>query len=129
LSAILLNRSKNREHTLTNICYLLHQSLEKWLKFYLTDNASGYERNHNLFKLLKAASEVDVRFEEILSRLDIEARATLKDNFASNDLRYAEIPPEIEIYISELLVALVEVRKWVKLSVKSSSAINREEVA
>ncbi|MDD5205078.1 MAG: HEPN domain-containing protein [Desulfobacterales bacterium] len=57
---------------LNNVCYLLHQAIEKWLKLLIEVRVgTSPQKNHDLFVLLSAIADLDPAFLSI--RDEIEA--------------------------------------------------------
>lgn len=115
LVAVYLCRRKIGYPPRSTICYLLHQSIEKWLKAFLEINGIEFGKTHNLFILLKKAGEKDDFFIQLLRNLDSNAHIILGENFSSDNLRYGkEQLPNTEELVSILFPVTFKIRRIVK---------------
>jgi len=116
-TAVILCRKRQVYVPLMNICYFLHQSIEKWLKLFLSIKgilAKGDK--HHLDKLLQRAESLDSQFADVRSEIDAIDPQILGPNFASSTLRYGETLTEREIKsdIKALMKAAFKTRRLVK---------------
>jgi HEPN domain-containing protein len=112
--AVMLCRRKSGYMPLVNICYLLHQSIEKWLKVFLIIQSPAFkQKGHDLEYLFDKATEIKIQFEFIKSELTLVDPVILGPKFPS-DLRYNETSPEIEDYIQALMRAVFKTRRLIK---------------
>jgi len=86
--ALFLVRHARGYLPLNNICYLLHQSLEKWLKIYLAMNGSEFEFTHDLGYLLNVATRLDLSFHTIYCMLAPHGEVILDKRASSRNMRY-----------------------------------------
>lgn len=102
---------------ITNICYLLHQCIEKWLKAFLAINSleipKKYQRTHSLGKFLEIAKQRESLFAELRQKIADKEPKLLEASFPGN-LRYSETPEEIEDYVKLLLCIVIDVRRIAK---------------
>ncbi len=95
--------------------FLLHQTLEKWLKAFIavqgiTASARG---QHDLYRRFEAVENKESAFGEIWRMIKEVAPEILDHKFPGN-LRYNETPADIEQYVEVLLKATFAVRRIVK---------------
>jgi len=107
---------------LNNVCYLLHQSLEKWLKIYLTVNGVAFNLNtHNLLDLINLAMIHDIIFHETYCTLVAHQEMVFKkENKTSNDLRYGS-DDGLDNLLYPLLRATFLTRRLVKRTLKAEA--------
>lgn len=123
LCAFLLCKNKTSYSPHANICYFLHQTIEKWLKAYMAINGLAFRNTHELFFLLQQSGNKDPIFLGILQRLDQYAPIVLTSDFSSNILRYGsdEDASNIQVCVSELFPVAFQVRRLVKKSIRRLS--------
>ena len=93
-SAQMLNELVRKPHEI--ICYHCAQSIEKYLKGYLTYNGIIPQKTHNLLILLEVCIEKDDRFENIKTECSIMNRYV-------NEIRY---PHRIEVKLEDVNYSL-----------------------
>lgn len=105
---------------LVNICYLLLQSIEKWLKVFIAIQdisvATKGRDSHNLSRFFTAL-EREEAFKVIRQRIERTDPKLLLHDFYVN-LRYNDTPTEIENYIKTLIPAAFDTRRVVKRFLK-----------
>jgi HEPN domain-containing protein len=89
-SAQMLNELVRKPHEI--ICYHCAQSIEKYLKGYLTYNGIIPQKTHNLLILLEVCIEKDDHFENIKTECSIMNRYV-------NEIRY---PHRIEVKVEDV---------------------------
>ncbi len=109
---------------LNNICYLLLQAIEKWLKLLIAVRgipapARG-QNAHNLRSFFEAIAEQEPRFATIRDRMETMDGELLDHRFPGK-LRYEELPQVDRTYIKTLLVAAFETRRIVKQCLKQGA--------
>ena len=104
---------------LVTVCFLLHQSLEKWLKVFIAVQRISVptKGQHELLSRLEAAKTLEPAFADIQSKIEKIEPAIMAHNFPGN-LRYNETPPDIEKYVEVLIKASFATRKLVKQALK-----------
>jgi hypothetical protein len=107
---------------LLNICYLLLQGIEKWLKVFIAvQDVTGVPTkgrdSHNLSRFFTAVAEHEPAFEEIRQKIEATDAQLLSHDFNVN-LRYNDTPTEIETYIEKLIPAAFDTRRVVKRFLK-----------
>lgn len=106
---------------LVNICYLLLQSIEKWLKVFIAIQDISVPTkgpdSHNLSRFFTALSEREEACEVIRQRIERTDPKLLLHGFHVN-LRYTGTPAEIENYIKTLIPAAFDTRRVVKRFLK-----------
>ncbi len=126
LCAIFLyRRCKNSYQPNPNICYLLHQTIEKWLKIYIQVKGILFpekKRNtHSLASLLSRAGQQDQEFNTMLSQID-QADPIMSRHTYPEHLRYAEKPEMYEnvdgVHIGLLFRIVFRVRRIVKKAIR-----------
>lgn len=129
LAAIYLCREKKQYSPHSTICYLLHQSIEKWLKAFLEINGINMGKTHNLFVLLKRAGEKDPFFTRSLQMLNQNASIILEEKFSSDLLRYSnnEELPKIDKLVAMLFPLAFKIRRIVKLRIRQEVLSNERE--
>lgn len=120
LCAFMLCKSNISYSPHANICYFLHQTVEKWLKAFLAVNGIAFPNTHELFFLLRKSGDKDPVFLEILQRLDVHAPIVLTSDFSSSVLRYGndEDTSNIQVCATELFPVAFQVRRFVKKSIR-----------
>ncbi len=101
--------------TVSVLCYLLHQALEKWLKAYIVVFELPFDRTHSLQTLLDCCAKHDKDFDAIRDLFNSgEHEVMLAQSFPA-DLRYEmEWSFEQLLDFAEVLThALVRVRQLV----------------
>lgn len=102
---------------LVNICYLLHQTIEKWLKLFVAVNGIPVSNStwwrHDLNKLFEAAGGKEPIFLEIKETINGVDGFLLEHAYPGN-LRYNETPLEIELHVGVLMQVAFVVRRVVK---------------
>ena len=98
---------------LVNVCYLLHQAIEKWLKMLIAVQGVAVPRLHELHLLLDAVAAREPQVMRIRDMIVEVDEVLLSQKFPSN-LRYEETPPEVERYIDVLMRAAFMLRKIAK---------------
>lgn len=121
ICAICLYRGACGHLPLLNICYLLLQSIEKWLKVFIAIQdisvpTKGRD-SHNLFRFFTALSERELAFKQIQEQIEATDPQLLSHNFYVN-LRYNDTPTQIETYIETLIPAAFNTRRIVKRFLK-----------
>lgn len=129
LAAIYLCREKKQYFPHSTICYLLHQSIEKWLKAFLEINGITMGKTHNLFVLLKRAGEKDEFFSRSLQLLDQNIPIVLEEKFSSDLLRYSNSE---ELLNTDKIVAMLfplvfKIRRIVKSRIRQEAIRNERE--
>lgn len=109
LCAIALYRQRACDYSpLVNVCYLLHQVIEKWLKLLIAVegihvSASG---QHDLYSRFEVLEQYIPEFKGILTGMD---PVLLGHKFPGN-LRYGETPADIERHVETLIKVAFKVR-------------------
>jgi HEPN domain-containing protein len=98
-SAKILNEASRRHKEI--ICYHCAQSIEKYLKGYLTYKGIIPEKTHNIILLNESCIEIDPAFEQIRGECGVL-------NKFANEIRY---PYRIEIKDEDVVYALNAVEK------------------
>ncbi len=106
---------------LLNVCYLLLQGIEKWLKVFIAIQdisvpTKGRD-SHNLSRFFTALSEHEPDLEAIRQRIETTEPNLFSHDFYVN-LRYTDTPTEIENYIEALMPAAFATRRVVKRFLK-----------
>ncbi|MCX8171798.1 MAG: HEPN domain-containing protein [Candidatus Bathyarchaeota archaeon] len=124
----LLRKPPFGRYTPAHVCYLLHQSIEKWLKVLLLYNKGKYPKLHNLDELFQNViqstdhhlSNTISRVKDLIEEVDewVESSAgvwelkILDRNFQDN-LRYnKDDPNDVQVWV--LLKCAFKIRKIVK---------------
>jgi hypothetical protein len=114
---------------LLNICYLLLQGIEKWLKVFIAIQDIRIPTNqdiripikgrdsHNLSRFFAAVAEHEPDFERIQKKIE-EVEPELLSHKFFVDLRYNDTPVEVENYIQTLIPAAFDTRRVVKKFLK-----------
>ena len=107
---------------LLNICYLLLQGIEKWLKVYIeirdiTGVSTKGRDSHNISRFFNAVAEREPDLERIQREVESIEPELLSHKF-NVDLRYNDTPTEIENYIETLIPAAFDTRRVVKRFLK-----------
>lgn len=118
MCAIWLCRGSNRRYSpLTNVCYLLHQAVEKWIKVVHAvagiPEVNAKKEGHDLGRLLEPLEAKYPEFSSIRTMIEEVDGGLLRQRFPA-DLRYEEIMPEIERYVAVLMRAAFLVRRTAK---------------
>jgi HEPN domain-containing protein len=99
------------------VCFLLHQSIEKWLKAFLAVKAKPQPKTHDLYQLLEAARKIEPKFMKVREDIEKVDSEILGQQFPS-DIRYEDTRPDIEKDVEILLQAARATRRLVKQSLK-----------
>ena len=90
--------------------FLLEQSLQLLVKYYLADKLGHYPRSHSISKLLEEAAEVNVKFREFLGKYR-DAIGLVEDSYILSRYiprSYAREEVENKFYLYELLNKIIE---------------------
>jgi len=99
---------------LVTTCYLLHQALEKWLKLLIAVRGIPVSaKAHDLYNRIVALEKLDPEFKKIQEEIEGTDPMLMDHNFPGN-LRYNEIPTDIEQYIKALISAVFRTRRLSK---------------
>jgi HEPN domain-containing protein len=106
---------------IVNVCYLLHQAIEKWLKVLInvrgmTVSMKG-NNAHNLRSFFETIAQQEPQFRRISSKIEEVDGRILEHRYPGN-LRYNETAPEIKDFVEVLIVAAFETRRAVKRCLK-----------
>lgn len=97
---------------LVTTCYLLHQALEKWLKLLIAVRGISVSAKgpHDLYNRIVALEKLHPEFKEIRKEIEGVDPMLMDQKFPGN-LRYNEIPTDIEQYIKALMSAVFRTRR------------------
>jgi HEPN domain-containing protein len=132
ISAVLLIRGKAivlpATWCLTNVCYLLHQSLEKWLKAWLRFQKQGGTKSHSLEVLFKSAMHNLPELQSFYALLDQEFTAEIQSQFFPSDsLRYADTEEDkLVVWVEVLTTALCNSRQLIIEAIKTKLLANSQ---
>lgn len=100
---------------LVTTCYLLHQALEKWLKLLIAVRGISVSTKgqHDLYNRIVALESSVPEFKKIREEIE-RIDPMLMDHKFPGNLRYNEIPTDIEQYIKALISAVFKTRRLVK---------------
>lgn len=137
ICAIFLHKNIHGYYPAANICYLLHQSIEKLIKVLLAITRKGYDRTHDLHELFNALSKCHTitnqpkmtkqvirdtikRVNSIKKEIKRTDPRILNYNFQS-DLRYNEVDSRIDEYIRLLMKSALKMRRILEKFIQSYS--------
>jgi len=114
------------------VCFLLHQTLEKWLKVFIAVQgipvSDERRRPHDLYIRFQAAEEKEPAFKEIRQKIE-EVEFKITDQKFPGGLRYNETPPEVEQYIGVLIETVFATRRLVKRRLTENAMEDRHETS
>lgn len=112
---------------LANICFLLHQAVEKWLKVFIAVQGIPIDAKgqHDLDSRFRAAETQCPEFAEVRQRIENVACEILGHRFPG-DLRYSNTRDNIEQCVEVLMEAALRVRRLVKQYLSEPQENSRE---
>lgn len=118
LCAIALYRRRFCGCAGNNICFFLHQSVEKWLKLLIGVTAQklpGGIKSHELYERFRLLAQLENLhyLDEVKSEIE-EVDGKILGHRFPGELRYNETPSDIESYIQVLLKAAFKTRRIAK---------------